>query len=294
MMKKRIPLLLALLVLTSCGGETAPTEKEVLPDGLSAVSKAISLPETKPILEGISAPAEVTEGCPPVADYDLAGVPRDPQSGEDLYVSGNQPVLLAETPEGDAALYALPGRENADEETNVLLQWGDSLAEFDWPFGTPRGIPPWMVCADLDNDGEDELIVDCYWGSGTGVSVEALHVVEKTPGGALTAYTLPESLWRERLPALFHTAELDGRTFAVLGRELVEFEADYVDLETASAGSIAGFSPEGWSGLAFRGAFCLSPKDSPAPCCVAETSAAVTYQDGVFTLQNFHLYSYEQ
>lgn len=47
-------------------------------------------------------------------------------------------------------------------------------------------------------------------------------------------------------------------------------------------------------GLRFQGAFCMSHKGSAAPCYVAETSAGILYQDGTFTLQNFHLYSYYQ
>ena len=80
----------------------------------------------------------------------------------------------------------------------------------------------------------------------------------------------------------------------MLGHELVEFSHEGLDLEKPSSGMIAGFSTEDWGGLRFRGAFCLSPPDSAAPCYVAETSAAVRYRDGVFTLQDFHLYSYDQ
>lgn len=124
------------------------------------------------------------------------------------------------------------------------------------------------------------------------------HILERSSDGALTAYTFPESLWQEELPELFDAAELGGRTFAVLGHELVEFDHEYegpdLDLKSASSGMIAEFSQEDWGGLRFRGAFCLSPPDSAAPCYVAETSAEVLYRDGVFTPQDFHLYSFEQ
>ena len=290
-MKKMIPLLLALLVLSGCGGERAPAETEVLPENLSVLSETTSLPGTN-VVEPISAPAMVTEGRFVEADDDLLDYLLSVHSAAGDQDDG-RPGLKAELPEAGAAFYAVPGPASGGD--CVLLRWGESFAEFDWAFGTPCRILPWMECRDIDGDKADELIVDCYWGSGTGVSVEALHIVEKSPDGTLTAYTFPESLWQEQFPALFGAARIDGRTFAVLGRELVEFSGpENLDLETASAGSIAGFDTEGWSGLTFRGAFCLNVAGGAVPCYVAETSAVVVYQDGVFTLQNFHLYSFEQ
>ncbi|MEY8386441.1 hypothetical protein AALC17_03965 [Oscillospiraceae bacterium 38-13] len=200
--------------------------------------------------------------------------------------------FLAEAPEADAAFYAAPYQANG--ESPVLIRWGDSLAEFDWDFLTPRTILPRMDCFDVDGDQEDELIIICYVGSGTGVSIEELHILEKGPDGTLTSYTFPESLWQEQLPALFDTAEISGRTFAILGHELVELQDRNLDLDTASSGLIAGFDIEAWGGLRFRGAFCMSHRGSAVPCYVADTSAGILYQDGVFTLQDFHLYSYDQ
>ena len=72
------------------------------------------------------------------------------------------------------------------------------------------------------------------------------------------------------------------------------YEGLELDLESASSGMIADFSTEDRGGLRFRGAFCLSPPDSAMPCYVAETSAQILYLNGIFTLQDFHLYSYDQ
>lgn len=75
-MKKLIPVFLSLLMLSGCGGETAPAETEVLPENLSAAPEAIFLPETK-VVEPIPVPAVVTEGKSPAEDYDLANAPAD-------------------------------------------------------------------------------------------------------------------------------------------------------------------------------------------------------------------------
>ena len=158
--------------------------------------------------------------------------------------------VLAEAPEGDAAFYAALYQANG--ESPALIRWGDILAEFDWVFMTPRTIPPRMACFDADGDFEDELIVICYAGSGTGVSIEELHILEKGSDETLTAYTFPESLWQEQLPALFDTAEISGRAFAILGHELVELQDGKVDLDTASSGRIAGFSIEEWGASGSR------------------------------------------
>ncbi len=243
-------------------------------------------------LEPISAPAVVTVGQAPAEDYELPPSPADPRYNAEGWIHGGVVGFLAEAPESDAAFYAAPYRANG--ESPALIRWGDILAEFDWVFMTPRTIPPRMACFDADGDFEDELIVICYAGSGTGVSIEELHILEKGSDETLTAYTFPESLWQEQLPALFDTAEISGRAFAILGHELVELQDGNVDLDTASSGRIAGFSIEEWDGLQFQGAFCMSHKGSAAPCYAAETSAGVLYQDGAFTLQNFHLYSYYQ
>lgn len=293
-MKKMIPFLLALLVLSGCGGERAPAETEVLPDSLSAVPEAIFLPETK-VVEPISVPAVVTEGKPPAEDYDLASALRDPWSEENLYTSGGRLALLAEAPEGDAAFYTLPGTEKAGAES-VLIQWGDSLAEFGWDFATPRRILPRLACLDLDHDGNEELIVICYVDSGTGVSIEDLHVLEKNDAGTLTDYALlyqdkkGNPMW-EKLSSLLGLEIAGERAFVILGRELVEVNKSQLPEEVfgPSAGAIAQFTViPGASFLLFQGSVNVGELRSS---CVADFSAGVTYQDGVFTLWEFHLYN---
>lgn len=298
-MKRGLPLLLALALLAGCGGNPAPAEPEVLPEEPPVKEETLPLPEPPRRLEPISAPAIVTEGRAPAEDYDLPPLPQDTDwrtyrnNAERWVADGPSIAVLAEDREADAVLYGLPLYANTSQET-ALIRWGDSLAEFDWAlFPGPSMVLPQIVALDTGL-GVDKLAVICQVGTGTGVSIAELHILEKGPDGTLTAYTFPESLWQEELPKLFDAAELGGRTFAVLGHELVEIEHEgpELDLEKTSSGMIANFETTDWGGLQFWGAFCLSPPDSAMPCYVAKTSAEILYENGVFTLQDFHLYSY--
>lgn len=277
-MRRTLFLLLVLMVLTACG-TPARQEPETLPEEPPAAAETFPLPETGPA-GSLSAPAIVTEGRKPEQTYDLPRRLCGNIANEDF------PLLAAELPEEDAAFYGI-------QWETALIRWGASEAEFDWVYLTPRQILPRLFCLDVDGDWEDELILICYVGSGTGVSVDELHIIEKGPDGTLTDYALPESLWQEQVPTLFNTAVIDGRTFAMLGHELAEFDGNNLDLETASAGLIARFDSDGTT-LSFGGAFCLCHEGSAAPCYVAETSAEVRFQNGVFTMQDFHLYSFDQ
>lgn len=283
-MKRLIPPLLALILLTACGAKPE-TVMEVLE------VPAFSLPETARA-EPISAEAAVTEGRAPAEDYDLP-VPLEfsPENrwmryDMDGWLRGGTIALLAEAPEADAAFYGLPYSEDAHE--TALIRWGDSLAEFDWDFLTPRRFPPRMAAMDLDGDGKDELIVLTYVGSGTGVSVYDLHVLEKNPDGSLTDYAMPGSLWQEQLPPLLRFVQTGERSFLILGRELLEIDTDRVlegEMEP-STGWIASFRllPEEHA-IQLLGAVDLWKTTN----YVADYTADVGYRDGEFTLSEFHL-----
>lgn len=281
-MRRMIPLLLALALLTACGAKP-----ETVMEALEV--PAFSLPETAEA-EPISAPAVVTEGRAPAKNYDLppslATAQKHPRYNMERWASGGGIELLAEAPEADAAFYGLPYSEDSHE--TALIRWGDSLAEFDWYFATPRMYPPRMAVMDLDGDGKDELIVLTYVGSGTGVSIYDLHVLEKNPDGSLTDYAMPESLWQEQLPPLLRFVQTDGRNFLILGRELLEIDMDHVlegEMEP-STGWIANFRllPEE-NAIQLLGAVGLRNPTSYA----ADYTADVGYRDGVFTLSGFHL-----
>ena len=284
-MRTLLPVLLALLLLTACGTDAKPA-MEVLE------VPAFSLPETADA-EPVSAPAVVTEGRAPAEDYDLppslAAVQEHPRYNMERWASGGVIELLAEAPEADAAFYGLPYSQDARE--TALIRWGDSLAEFDWYFATPRMFPPRMAAMDLDGDGEHELAVLTYTGSGTGVSVNDLHVLEKNPDGTLTDYAMPGSLWQEQVPPLLQFVQTGGRNFLILGRELLEIDTGYIseDGTAPSTGWIANFRllPEE-NTIQLLGAVALRNPTSYA----ADYTAGVDFRDGVFTLSHFHLQSF--
>ena len=72
-------------------------------------------------------------------------------------------------------------------------------------------MAPRLRQVDADGDGAEELAVVCCYGSGTGVSIEQLHIVEKNEDGTLTDYRLPEDdLCGGQLTAALRGTALSG------------------------------------------------------------------------------------
>ena len=324
-MKKAFLMALACLLLAGCGGageppessapeaipqETADTLPETAPEETDeaaaesppepiSTAPAESLPAAAPA-GPLSAPAVVTVGQAPEEPYDLPteviGL-RD-WIGESRW--NHAPVgLLAELPEQELSLYGV----TKWLDSSALLRWGDSLAEFSWSFGGPLIVEPQLQCWDVDSDGQEEVVVINHIGSGTGASIDELHVVEKAPDGTLTDYCFPESLWQEDLSGLLSVASAGDRTYAVLGTERVdltdEIQAQFPDLdplriEDATTGSWANFSTQSDTGgnsgtLFFAGYAMLVGEEVPYDWYVADITAAISYENGIFTLSDFHL-----
>ena len=277
---------LAMLVFSGCSAPV-PAQPEPPPEGPEEI---FSLPETRR-LEPLSAPGIVTEGRTPAENR----TPAPPMGDRDYHgnmmrwVHENTAELVAEAP--GACFYALPRTEERPE--TALILWGESAAEFDWNFSTPRMFLPEMDCFDLDGDGEDELVILCYSGSGTGVSVWDLHVVEKNEDGTLTdcsTFRYAEGgnpLW-EGVSSLLRLERMGDRAFLILGRELAEVDATALPEEDRApfTGSTIQFEvfPEERR-IRFWGGVDVLPASY-----VADLSADAAYRDGVFTLSNFHLY----
>lgn len=280
-MKRLFLLFVALLVLSGCAGPGDTPEDPPAP----AEEETASLPALTPLAE-LSAPAVVRSGREAAIRYDL---PRSLRA--DPIADGSFPVLLAELPE--AAFYGI-------QWDTALIRWGDRMAEFDWYYLTPRQIFPWLLCLDIDDDQEDELVVVCYSGSGTGVSYEELHILKKGPEGTLTDYALPEELFTKELTGAMSVETVNGRTYSILGTQLVDItgllpeDADPAAIEGLSAGNIVYFeaTPDSLFGdhLRFHGAAWLMGEPFPPTACyAADLEAAVSFKDGVFTLSNLRL-----
>ncbi len=191
------------------------------------------------------------------------------------------------------------------EPLSALLRWGDSLAEFSWSFGGPLIVEPQLWCWDVDSDGQEEVVVINHVDSGTGTSIEELHVVKKDGDGTLTDYCFPESLWQEDLSGLLSVVSDGDRTYTVLGADLVdltdEIQTQFPDLnpamiEDTSTGRWANFSVQSGtdgngSDLFFTGSAMLEGREIPYDWYAAEITAAISYENGIFTLSDFHLNS---
>ena len=278
-MKRLLPALLALTLLSGCG----------------ARETASSLPETSPAQQ-ISAPAVVTEGREPEEDDDLsAALDGFSEWMHNSTLDQNSVGLLAELPEQDVALYGVRDHRGDDR---ALLRWEDSLAEFDWNFGGPLTVEPRLWCWDADDDGQDEVVLLNHVGSGTGVSIEELHIVEKNEDGTLADYAFPEELWRDQLSALLTLVKGNNRVWVSLGRELVDITSQLPEnlepetLRGLGTGNVAGFDTDWPRGadIRFSGSVCLDA-DGYNSWYVADISAYVSYAGGVFTLSDFHLNS---
>ena len=263
--------------------------------GCGARETASSLPETSPAQQ-ISAPAVVTEGREPEEDDDLsAALDGFSEWMHNSTLDQNSVGLLAELPEQDVALYGVRDHRGDDR---ALLRWEDSLAEFDWNFGGPLIVEPRLWCWDVDDDGQDEVVLVNHVGSGTGVSIEELHIVEKNEDGTLADYAFPEELWRDQLSALLTLVKGNNRVWVSLGRELVDITSQLPEnlepetLRGLGTGNVAGFDTDWPRGadIRFSGSACLDA-DGYYSWYVADISAYVSYAGGVFTLSDLHLNS---
>lgn len=100
-------------------------------------------------------------------NIDIASLPKEIVSP----IEQNTIYLLAELKEEHIYLYGL------EDQYHVLLIRDGQQTILEWDYLTPRLILPEMKYADYDGDGTKELAVSLYNGSGTGFSVEELHIV---------------------------------------------------------------------------------------------------------------------
>ena len=290
-MRKLLVMLLAVLMvlsLTACKKKTAPAPESPAPVTPPAVEKeepAVAPPELRPVEDVVVSP-DVVEGRVPSGDYVL---PEELTTMMDWQWQGAV-GLVAQTE--DVYFYAIEGKESCP----VLLRWGDSMAEFDWWYSTPQAIEPELWLMDIDGDGETELVADCYGGSGTGVSMEYVYIVEKEADGTLVSHELP---WRDLcflVDQQLQLLEMNGAFYAALGKELVDItehlptEAN-VKAENLTLGYIARYTPEE-DGLNGTFGVIVEGKGITGPVYVANVRGFLRYENGTFTLEELHLASY--
>lgn len=295
-MRRLLPAVLSILLLTGCGGAGEPPESaapeaipqdtaDTLPEPAPAETDeaAAEAPPAAAPAGPLSAPAVVTEGRVPEKDYELPSV-----STELGDWNQEEPLALLDQTE-DMALYGIAG-----EKDRILLCWGDIEAEFPWSYRTPRAILPQCWQIDVDGDGIEDAVVVCYCGSGTEVSVEQLHIVKKSSDGTLVGACFPDELWKEQLSSQLSISVTGSQAFAILGRELVDFSDSILELDLSTitgidTGNTANFEIQSDSKLSFYGNARLMAAGYAVGWPVADITAAISYKNGIFTLSDFHL-----
>ena len=286
-MKKVFALILALVTLLSL---TACKKKEAeQPPAPSApVEQPAEETPAAPVLknaEDVTVEAEVEEGRAPGGEYTLP----EELTPMTLWLQNGAVALLAQ--QEDVRFYGVEGKELSP----ALLCWEDSMAEFDWWYATPHAIEPELWVYDVDEDGETEVVANCYAASGTGVSLEYLYIVEKDAEGALTSYHLPWKELCEQVDDQLQTFSMNDGIYAALGRELLDITADVSEFNAEDLkvcmGQVARYK-QGEEGLECAFGVVVEGKGiARLTTYVGVVEGTLRYEDGVFTLSDLHLRS---
>lgn len=243
-----------------------------------------SIDELKPSTQLNDAPSEKSENKNENVDENDVSIPQ----------------LLCSLSERDIYLYS-----NVD---GVTLYVGDTHQDFNWSYMTPRGILPRMQIGDFDSDGKDELLVILYIGSGTGVSVEELHIVEISEDKTLSEKQLgspnPE-YFKDHMFSNYNSqldTDIGFRTFTKDGELMGDIITDTMTYTVSLKnfvsndygkindkiffGNVVHFNTDGNKILAEFGAGITSVK-YPAPNYIGYLNAEVEYSKGTYKLKNY-------
>lgn len=254
-MKRILPLCLACLAsLSACSVQGAAIPAAAPAPALSA-APAPAVPSIQPQERlapsasplSISLETQALEGTE--WNGGLSSLPQTLVDGQaelsDLWDEPSGTVLLAQLPEKDIFLYGIWDEETPEER--CLLRVGDRAWSYDLPWATPRCLLPQLHCGDFDGDGEDELAMLAYTGSGTGVSVWTLCIVESD----LSASLLSDLAYEDALAPYLGCAYSKGEQRAVITLGNSDFAADLSEYDLtddspleAYAGTIVEYAME--------------------------------------------------
>lgn len=199
-------------------------------------------------------------------------------------------LKLAAYPDNSIDLY---GVYEADKnEYSLIVTWEDLSRQFDISFLGTGGIDLRSAVWDADGDGADELVLTERVGTGTGVSLANLHVIEKTET-SLSLYSLchdavsPEiEEWVSgRINAAARTLRVGEERFIIPG---------HVDSSRFAVGNIVSFEAEDPQ-IHMSAAIGFWPPDRASHGVsdhIIRLSADVVFSDGTFSLQNFRASEY--
>jgi len=244
--------------------------------------------EASPEAGGVEADVLIEESSSPQV---TEGVDRTNERRKEYVVS---------LPERGISLYQV-------DEGGVFLAIGEREQQMNWIYTTPRLVMPRLQADDYDRDGEDELAVALNTGSGTGVNVEELHIVELPAETApddepfVDRVFLPEHYMEQlRSAVTFETKIVDGEwvaymtmegdTYEVqlgeLMEEFGEMMEDFKDkpiLDEFGFGNIVYFEfGKSNADIKFTAAVGVLIEDVSEPQYFGDITAAVRYSNGEF------------
>lgn len=314
-MKKFALLCAALFVLSGCTGNTetgSPSPEGSSPGPVSSqplVSTTPAVPDspapevTPTPTPTPSLPAEPTPTLAPtdtsggwdgdLGTLTLADFPTALSDGAAV-AQGTEPLyLVAQLPEADTWLYGL----NPAKANTLILRVGEKWEHFDLNWLTPGVILPRMAYGDFDADMDLELALILYVGSGTGLSVEELHIIEFGDSGVWTDnYFAPDDYRAILDQSVEYLYDEPSRTLTVQAEGgsvsyAVPEEQTYTG--PCGFGAVVSFLTEGDAlGAVFGAAYI--PNASPGNSqYIAQIQADVVYTGAAFGLANLQAVPYD-
>lgn len=188
--------------------------------------------------------------------------------------------LVASIPDKDIYLYG------ADD--GVILRQVDILKPLEWVYLTPRFILPRIVAEDIDNDGVEEILCILYVGSGTGISIEELHILEPDDTEIYRDLMFLPDDYINQLHDLisFQYDKENNKLYYIVDEEDIEFDApiEFTDFNFQSIyyGFIIYFYYENEIIMEIAPEYYL--KGRTAPFYFNRITAKVIYEDENFTI----------
>jgi hypothetical protein len=208
--------------------------------------------------------------------------------------------LIAAIPEKGIYLYDT-------KKDQLILKVGENEHYYSWAWMTPRFILPEIRLSDYDADGKDELSVILYIGSGTGVSVEELHIIEIPEEGIITdkqSSSANSDYFKDQIfkdyssqlnkavhfKTFMNTGKLMGRitigtkTYTIDLKELQSKEYGKIG-NSINFDNIVGFSSDN-NKLTAEFGFGVTSKNIASPNYIGNINADVVYKNGTFKLSS--------
>ena len=141
------------------------------------------------LLEGvIFGEGEVVDGSRPNQKYELP----DTVTNRNDFQSKEPLLLLAAYSDGDGGTVTVCGVN--DEDPRLLIDWNGEQYEYEISFLNTGGFSLQHAMMDVDEDGTQELVIVEHSGTGTGVAVDYLYVLDYFDD-VITAYQFPAHLY---------------------------------------------------------------------------------------------------